>query len=130
MAPCTTAWTAGGRLLIRKVQVESCQGRQLASQRVGVPWRESPACSDGNPPAATRDLEMDPWGAGLGSTCDCIAPRGSGTARPHGALRAIDSTARPRLGRTAGPRRLRRQSESDLVPHRETFALLQPYLRS
>jgi hypothetical protein len=37
-------------------------------------------------------------------------PRGSGAAAPSGALRAIDSTARPRSWRAFGPRRLRRQS--------------------
>jgi uncharacterized membrane protein YkvA (DUF1232 family) len=39
-------------------------------------------------------------------------PRGSGAAAPSGALRAIDSTARPRSWRTCGPRRLRRQSHA------------------
>jgi hypothetical protein len=42
-------------------------------------------------------------------------PRGSGAAAPAGALRAIDSTARPRSWRPCGPRRLRRQSKLDLV---------------
>jgi hypothetical protein len=41
-----------------------------------------------------------------------MAPlRGSGTARPSGALRAIDPTACPHSWRTFGPRRLRRQSQ-------------------
>jgi hypothetical protein len=38
--------------------------------------------------------------------------RGGGAAAPGGALRAIDSSARPRLGRTCGPRRLRRRSQA------------------
>jgi hypothetical protein len=42
-------------------------------------------------------------------------PRGSGAPAPYGALRAIDSSARPRSWRTFGPRRLRRQSEPALV---------------
>jgi hypothetical protein len=42
-------------------------------------------------------------------------PRGSGAARPSGALRAIDSSACPRSWRTCGPRRLRRQSKPALV---------------
>ena len=50
-------------------------------------------------------------------------PRGSGAAAPSGALRAIDPSARPRSWRTCGPRRLRRQSEPDLVAtHRGTHA--------
>jgi hypothetical protein len=44
-----------------------------------------------------------------------MAPSGSGAAAPSGALRAIDPSARPRLWRTFGPRRLRRQSEPALV---------------
>jgi transposase len=36
-------------------------------------------------------------------------------ARERGALRAIDSTARPRSWRTCGPRRLRRQSQPVVV---------------
>jgi hypothetical protein len=47
-------------------------------------------------------------------------PRGSGAAAPEGALRAIDSTARPHSWRTFGPRRLRRQSDADhIVTQRE-----------
>jgi hypothetical protein len=42
-------------------------------------------------------------------------PQGSGAAAPSGALRAIDSTARPRSWRTCGPRRLRRQSQPALA---------------
>jgi hypothetical protein len=42
-------------------------------------------------------------------------PRGSCAAAPSGALRAIDSTARPRSWRTYGPRRLRRQSDADHI---------------
>jgi len=41
--------------------------------------------------------------------------RGSGAAAPSGALRAIDASARPRLGPAFGWRRLRRQSQPDLV---------------
>jgi len=41
--------------------------------------------------------------------------RGSGADAPSGALRAIDSSARPRSWRTYGPRRLRRQSQPALV---------------
>jgi hypothetical protein len=45
-----------------------------------------------------------------------LAPlRGSGAARPQGALRAIDPSACPRSWRTYGPRRLRRQSQPDLA---------------
>jgi hypothetical protein len=42
-------------------------------------------------------------------------PRGSGAARPQGALRAIDASACPHSWRTFGPRRLRRQLEDGLV---------------
>jgi hypothetical protein len=38
-------------------------------------------------------------------------PRGSGAARPQGALRAIDPSAWPHSWRACGPRRLRRQFE-------------------
>jgi hypothetical protein len=45
-----------------------------------------------------------------------VAPLGgSGAARPSGALRAIDASARPRSWRTCGPSRLRRQSQPALV---------------
>jgi hypothetical protein len=45
-----------------------------------------------------------------------VAPLGgSGAATPQGALRAIDSPARPRSWRTCGPRRLRRQSQPGLL---------------
>jgi hypothetical protein len=45
-----------------------------------------------------------------------LAPlRGSGAAAPGGALRAIDSSARPRPWRTYGPRRLRRQSDPEAL---------------
>jgi hypothetical protein len=42
-------------------------------------------------------------------------PRGSGAAAPGGALRAIDSSARPCSWWTFGPHHLRRQSEPALV---------------
>src|SRR6266540_3199530 len=42
-------------------------------------------------------------------------PWGRGAAAPQGALRAIDSSARPRFWRTFGPRRLRRQYEPALA---------------
>jgi hypothetical protein len=42
-------------------------------------------------------------------------PRGSGASARQGALRAIDSFRRSRSWRTCGPRRLRRQSQRDLV---------------
>jgi hypothetical protein len=46
-----------------------------------------------------------------------LAPlRGSGAARPNGALRAIDSSACPRSWRTAGPRRLRRHLSLPWLP--------------
>ena len=45
-----------------------------------------------------------------------LAPlRGSGAAAPSGALRAIDSSARPRSWRTFGPCRLRRQLDADRI---------------
>ena len=49
----------------------------------------------------------------------CSCPLGgSGAAAPSGALRAIDSSARPRSWRPFGPRRLRRQSELTRLPPR------------
>jgi hypothetical protein len=44
--------------------------------------------------------------------------RGGGAAAPSGALRAIDSSARPRSWRTYGPRRLRRQSQPACMPRK------------
>ena len=41
-----------------------------------------------------------------------LSTRGSGAAAPGGALRAINSSARPRSWRTFGPRRLRRPSQA------------------
>jgi len=49
-----------------------------------VPWRESPACSDGNPPAATGCLEIQPW-CRYGPLASAWPSRGSGAAAPQGA---------------------------------------------
>ena len=71
------------------------------------------------PDCCPRDLSHQVQRTPVGSTCLSLRPdgppRGSGAAAPHGALRAIDSSACPRSWRTCGPRRLRRQSEPDLV---------------
>jgi hypothetical protein len=60
-----------------------------------------------------RDYPDEPSGAQPRATHS--PPRGSGAATPQGALRAIDSTVRPRSWRTFGPRRLRRQSDADRI---------------
>jgi len=52
------------------------------------------------------------WGQLPARTRRQLAPPGGvGASAPQGALRAIDSTARPRLRRTYGPRRLWRPSQ-------------------
>jgi hypothetical protein len=100
-------------------------GRRTASEKPRPKFRRGSCCphgrlSSGRPVASTalsrvqvRDYLEQP--AAAQPPPAHALPRGSGAARPSGALRAIDSTAWPRSWRTCGPRRLRRQSQA--CPH-------------
>jgi hypothetical protein len=78
-------------------------------------------------PGPPFPLAVPPRGASRPQTPRPTSPpRGSGAAAPQGALRAIDSTARPRSWRTFGPRRLRRQSQPACSPLRVSARAVKP----
>jgi len=88
---------------------EPCGG--LCHQAVPARW---------GPGDLTSTLRMRgayPWLQSLSHQCWSCPPRGSGAARPSGALRAIDSSTCPRSWRAFGPRRLRRRSQACLGCH-------------
>jgi hypothetical protein len=91
-----------------------CGPQRAADGPEGLSWRFGPSLRFERRRGPTPTLAYPAPTRRLRSCWSCPL-RGSGAAAPIGALRAIDPSARPRLGRTAGPRRLRRQSESDLV---------------
>ena len=84
--------------------------RKTPTGRYKVWWRLDDG-SQGSQTFGTRDAARDFKNDLLAR----LAPRGDGAAAPGGALRAIDSSARPRSWRTCGPRRLRRQFQSAAV---------------
>ena len=113
-ALCGTAWTVVGRLLIRRLQVRVLPGAQKLQVR-GLKLAEG---NDLLAPVAIPSLKRVALRALLDTVLGRLrehGPSGSRAARSQGALRAIDSSARPRSWRTCGPRRLRRQSQPALV---------------
>jgi len=114
-------------VLLRWQAPQPCRSRSGTTVSEAVdPYASGYASPYASPTPATR---VPPSPAGAGSP-QLRPPRGasrprflrptsptqrSGAARPSGCLRAIDSMAWPRSWRTAGPRRLRRQSKPALA---------------